>query len=54
MKYKTIIEYLFDEIKSELDDIQCILNHPTISQNFSIQVKEFIGSILNKLGMIGE
>ncbi len=30
MKYKTILEHLFDEIKSDLNDIESISNNPIV------------------------
>lgn len=54
MKFLTVLEYLVDEINSDLDDIQSVVNHPTVSQNFSIHVREFIASIKNKLDVICE
>ena len=54
MKFETVLEYLVGEINSDLDDIQSVVNHPTVSQNFSMHVKEFIASIKDKLNMICE
>ena len=55
MKFLTVLEYLVDEIKSDLDDIQTIANHPKVPSNsWSSNVREVIGSIKDKLNMLCE
>lgn len=54
MKYKTVLEYLLDEIKSDLDDIKSIANHPRVPNDKSQSIKETIVSIEKKLDMIAE
>jgi len=54
MKFETILEYLTDGIKSDLDDIKCIVNRPNVPGNVSVSVKQLIRIILKKLDMICE
>jgi len=54
MKFLTVLEYLVDEIKSDLADIQVIVNHPKDSPDKVKYTKETIESILKKLDVICE
>ncbi len=54
MKFKTILEYLIDEIRSDLNDIQSTVNSPSATMKISVDVKGMICSIKEKLDMICE
>ena len=54
MKFLTVLEYLVDEIKSNLDIIQSIVNHPKDSPGKVKYTKEIIESIRDKLDIMCE
>ena len=54
LKFLTVLEYLVDEIGSDLDDIQTIANHPNVPMQTASSVRSFIASIKNKLDVICE
>ena len=54
MKFETILEYLTDKIRSDLNDIISIANHPRVPNDKSQSIKEMINSIRRKLDMINE
>jgi len=54
MRYKTVLEYLVDKIRSDLSDIISIVNHPRVPNDKCQSIKEMVGSIKNKLDIICE
>ena len=55
MKFKTILEYLVDEIKSDLNDVETMFNGSRSNMDaWRRSIRECIGSIRDKLDMICE
>jgi hypothetical protein len=55
MKFETILEYIVDEIKTDLNDIETMSNSPKVQQNnWFRSIKQCIGSIRDKLDMLCE
>ena len=55
MKFETILEYLVDEIRSDLHDIETMSANPHLpSDNWYRSIKQCILSIRDKLDMICE
>ena len=54
MRYKTVLEYLVDKIRTDLDDIKTIANHPRVPNDKCQSIKEMVGSIEDKLDIICE
>lgn len=54
MKFLTVLEYLVDDIKTDLNDIQAIANHPRVPNDKSQSIKEHIESIKDKLDIMCE